>query len=300
MLSKNRKWCHDLKICSKGLIYMYSTIENFIFFTTNIFCVIKGHKDFSWGFRDSAWVKVFRIIPKFRILRLTFHRKSASKFWNRQFRIAAIRFISIILKDNWPFTLEIANTTVLYGHTASYKIWISKVQDFENFELSPMILGLHILHQRKPCNWFLFSFITWHIYGDNCIQNFHLGRYIVGYMVTNLVLRRCASGAIKRDLRPYIRRYTSQMKNFKHGYPHSNALLQSWFKLMRCKLHKAAHHPIKCDVINDVKLFPTVYRRIYYCNFWTLFNQTSRYKSKCIRIVVNFSCGTVALHYWWS
>ena len=28
---------------------------------------------------DNTWVKVFRIIPKFRILRLTFHRKSASK-----------------------------------------------------------------------------------------------------------------------------------------------------------------------------------------------------------------------------
>ena len=26
-----------------------------------------------------SWVKVFRIIPEFRILRLTFHRKSASK-----------------------------------------------------------------------------------------------------------------------------------------------------------------------------------------------------------------------------
>ena len=28
---------------------------------------------------DNAWVKVFRVIPEFRILRLTFHRKSASK-----------------------------------------------------------------------------------------------------------------------------------------------------------------------------------------------------------------------------
>ena len=28
----------------------------------------------------STWVKVFRIISEFRILRLTFHRKSASKF----------------------------------------------------------------------------------------------------------------------------------------------------------------------------------------------------------------------------
>ena len=25
--------------------------------------------------------------------------------------------------------------------------------------------------------------------GDNCIQNFHLGRYIVGYRVGNLVLQ---------------------------------------------------------------------------------------------------------------
>ena len=25
-----------------------------------------------------------------------------------------------------------------------------------------------------------------------------------------------------------------------------------------CKLHKATQHPMKCDVINDVKLFPTV------------------------------------------
>ena len=35
--------------------------------------------------------------------------------------------------------------------------------------------------------------------GDNCIQNFHLGRYIVGYTVGNLVLRQCASRCIKRD-----------------------------------------------------------------------------------------------------
>ena len=29
--------------------------------------------------------------------------------------------------------------------------------------------------------------------GDNCIQNFHLGRYIVGYTVGNLVLQRRVS-----------------------------------------------------------------------------------------------------------
>ena len=61
--------------------------------------------------------------------------------------------------------------------------------------------------------------------GDNCIQNFHLGRYIVGYTVGNLVLRRRVSGAVKRDFRTYIRRYTSPNENYEHGYPHSNALL---------------------------------------------------------------------------
>ena len=32
--------------------------------------------------------------------------------------------------------------------------------------------------------------------GDNCIQNFHLGRCIVGYTVENLVLRQRVSGAV--------------------------------------------------------------------------------------------------------
>ena len=41
--------------------------------------------------------------------------------------------------------------------------------------------------------------------GDNCIQNVHLGRYIVNYMVGNFVLRRRVSGAVKRYFRPYNR-----------------------------------------------------------------------------------------------
>ena len=39
----------------------------------NIFRIIKYWQD------KFSWVKVFMIIPEFRILRLTFHRKSASK-----------------------------------------------------------------------------------------------------------------------------------------------------------------------------------------------------------------------------
>ena len=92
------------------------------------------------------------------------------------------------------------------------------------------------------------------------------------------------SGAVKRDFRTYIQRYTSPNENVEYGYPHSYALLQFHLKLERCKPHKAAHHLTKCDVTNDIKLFPTVYQRIYCRKFLTLSNQTLRYKIKCIRI----------------
>ena len=49
--------------------------------------------------------------------------------------------------------------------------------------------------------------------------------------------------------------------------PHSNALLQFGLKLERCKPHKAARHPTKGDVIDDVKLFPTVYAGYTVANF---------------------------------
>ena len=76
-----------------------------------------------------------------------------------------------------------------------------------------------------------------------------------------------------------------QYEKFEYGYPHSNTLLQLKLKLECCKSHKAARHPAKCDVINDVKLFPTVYHRIYCCKLLTLSNQTLHYKPKCIRII---------------
>ena len=63
-------------------------------------------------------------------------------------------------------------------------------------------------------------------------------------------------------------------------------MLQFPLKSERCK----PYNPTKCDVINDVKLFPTVYRRIYCRKFLTLSNQTSRYTIKCIRIIQICSC----------
>ena len=67
--------------------------------------------------------------------------------------------------------------------------------------------------------------------------------------------------------------YTSPNENFEYGYLHSNALRQFRLKLEHCKRHNALRHLTKCDVINDVKLFPTVYRRIYCSKFLTLSNQ---------------------------
>ena len=61
--------------------------------------------------------------------------------------------------------------------------------------------------------------------GDNCIQNLHLGRYIVGYPFGNHVLRLRLRVALKLNFRPYIRRYTSPNVNFEYGNPHSNALI---------------------------------------------------------------------------
>ena len=40
-----------------------------------------------------------------------------------------------------------------------------------------------------------------------------------------------------------------------------------------CKPHNAARHLMKCDVIYDVRLLPTVYSRIYCRKFLTLSNQ---------------------------
>ena len=65
---------------------------------------------------------------------------------------------------------------------------------------------------------------------DNCIQNFHLGRFIVRYTVRNLVLWRRVSGAVISDFRTYIRPHTSSNENFEYGYPHSNTLLTFPFK----------------------------------------------------------------------
>ena len=125
--------------------------------------------------------------------------------------------------------------------------------------------------------------------GDNCIQNVPLGRYIVGYMVGNFVLRRRVSGAVKRNFRPYNRWYTSTNEHFEYGYPHSNALFiiysskaqhfaPNWSFVSNVK---QLRQPITSDVTYNVGA-PTLCRRIYRRKFLTLSNQTSCYIRKCI------------------
>ena len=58
--------------------------------------LIYGHNYLKTGFMLLSWVKVFRIIPEFKILRLTFHRKSASKCCIREIMIVFSVYIQSI------------------------------------------------------------------------------------------------------------------------------------------------------------------------------------------------------------
>ena len=62
-------------------------------------------------------------------------------------------------------------------------------------------------------------------------------------------------------------------------------ILMHFCSFKRCKQHNAARHLMKCDVINAVKLLPTVYCRIYCRKFLTLSNQKKRYKRNRIRML---------------
>ena len=88
--------------------------------------------------------------------------------------------------------------------------------------------------------------------GDNCIQIFYSGN--VRYTVENWSFTAMhMSGAIELNFLSNIQQYTSPNEHFEYGYPHSNALLLFRLKLEHCKPQKDAHHPLKCDVINDNK-----------------------------------------------
>ena len=78
-----------------------------------------------------------------------------------------------------------------------------------------------------------------HYNGNNHIQNFHLGRIIVGYTFGNHVLRLPLRVAVKLNFRPYIRRYTSPNENFEYSYPLISILL----KITTQNLRKVSNQP---------------------------------------------------------
>ena len=103
--------------------------------------------------------------------------------------------------------------------------------------------------------------------GDKCIQNSHLGRCIGGFTVGNFVLRRRARRAVKRDSDRISDDIPPEMKILNMVIP----ILMHFRKRALQPAYKAARHPTISDVINDAKLFPTVYRS---CKVLTSSNQT--------------------------
>ena len=90
------------------------------------------------------------------------------------------------------------------------------------------------------------------------------------------------SERISDDIPPQIKILNMVIPNLMLFY----SLVSNLSVVSRIKPHKGVYHQIKRDVINDVKLFLTIYCRIYCRKLLRLSNQTSRYKSKCIRITL--------------
>ena len=75
----------------------------------------------------------------------------------------------------------------------------------------------HAVGWRVPCNAQVWDKTAEaHYNGDNLIQNFNLGRYIVGYTFGNTFY---GDAQKKLNFRPYIRQYSSPNGNFEYSYP---------------------------------------------------------------------------------
>ena len=101
---------------------------------------------------------------------------------------------------------------------------------WQNF-LDPLMYSLVSCHTKNT--WFTQHChnVLYHL-GDNCFQNFHLGRLIsqkLSFTVTPLECR------YKKTT--YSDQYFSLNETFKYGYRHSNALLRFRLKLECCKPH---------------------------------------------------------------
>ena len=108
-------------------------------------------------------------------------------------------------------------------------------------------------------------------------------------MVGNLVLRRRASRAVKRDFQRISDDTPPKIKVLNIVIPilmRFYRFVSNWSIVSRIKPHKGVRYQMKCYTINDVKLFLTVYRKIYWRKFLTFTNRISHSKNKCIRIAI--------------
>ena len=72
------------------------------------------------------------------------------------------------------------------------------------------------------------------------------------------------SERISDDIPPQMKILNMVIPILMHFYKH----VSNWNVASRIKPRKGVCHPTKCDVINDVKLLPTVYRSIYCRKFF--------------------------------
>ena len=123
-------------------------------------------------------------------------------------------------------------------------------------------------------------------------------------MVGNFVLRRRASGAVKRNLRPQNRRFTSPNDKFECSYPHSNAFIHffvCWKNVLFaqsdkcCELRKTKCQPMRSDFTWWRRISDSISQNIPSHFFLTLSSQTSRCTRSSIRIL--FKIVSVAWNY---
>ena len=88
------------------------------------------------SFQDCSWIQDFE----------------ADLLWKVSLKMLIYSFDDLFFVHLWAidhFKLEIVNTL---RHTASFKIWISKFQDFWNFQFSPMYIA-SVAHLEQLMQW---------------------------------------------------------------------------------------------------------------------------------------------------
>ena len=94
-----------------------------------------------------AWVKVFRIISEFRILRLTFRKKFSLKILNYDSN-SFFDLFSVHLKTIYHLNLKLL---IFVGILQVLRFDIKKFRIFGNFELSPMYNNISYSEVTEHC-----------------------------------------------------------------------------------------------------------------------------------------------------